>query len=174
MSEAIPQEAALLETMERFRADPGSARTRPEVNAVLAGGRGRLTGGPFTWETDLPPIVGGGNVYPSPVAYLLGALAGCAVVLIHDTLAPQLGVEVDGVSAVASCESDLRGVLGMDGADPRLTGLRIDITIDSPAPADRVAELQNTWLDRCPILLALFDAADVEVGWHSGSSRATR
>ena len=38
---------------------------------------------------------------PRPTALLLGARAGCVVVFIRDTLAPQLGVQVESVEATA-------------------------------------------------------------------------
>jgi uncharacterized OsmC-like protein len=53
--------------------------------------------GSFSWRTDLPVPLGGANEAPSPTALLLSALAGCAVVFIRDTLAPQLGVTVVNV-----------------------------------------------------------------------------
>ena len=42
---------------------------------------------------------------PRPVS----ALAGCAVVFIRDTPAPQLGITVDAIEATAQCETDARG-----------------------------------------------------------------
>ena len=48
--------------------------------------------GSFSWRTDLPVPLGGTNEAPGPTALLLSALAGCAVVFIRDTLAPQLDV----------------------------------------------------------------------------------
>jgi len=155
------------DTIAKFREEPSAAQTAPAVIATLTEGRASLTGGPFTWQADLPPVVGGGNTAPSPTAYLLGALAGCAVVFIHDTLAPQLGVQLDGVSAVARCRSDLRGLLGMDGANPSLADLAIEITIDSPDPSERIDELHQAWLQRCPIYLALANPGHVDVTWAS-------
>ena len=105
---------ALAATEERFRVDPTTARGTPSVTATLTNGHARLTAGPFNWDADLPAAVGGQNLAPSPTAYLLGALAGCGVAFLHDTLAPQFGVRIDAVSAVASCTSDARGLLGMD------------------------------------------------------------
>src|SRR5213080_3920144 len=96
----------LAETEARFRADPSTARSKPAVTAALVNGRARLSAGPFNWDADLPLTLGGQNLAPSPTAYLLGALAGCAVAFLHDTLAPQFGVEIDDVSAVASAASD--------------------------------------------------------------------
>jgi len=95
---AIDAEAA-------FREDPAKARSAPTVTATLANGRARLSAGSFNWDADLPPILGGENLAPSPTAYLLGALAGCAVAFLNDTLAPQFEVDITDVTAVARCSS---------------------------------------------------------------------
>ena len=105
------------------------------MTATLANGRARLSAGSFNWDADLPPILGGENLAPSPTAYLLGALAGCAVAFLRDTLAPQFGVEIDDVTAAASSVSDLRGLLGIDGAAPDLTDLTLDIKRRQPIAA---------------------------------------
>ena len=140
---------------ERFRAEPEAARGAPSVSVTLANGRARLSSGAFNWESDLPPAIGGGNLAPSPTAYLLGALAGCAVVFLHDTLAPQLGIRINDVSAIARCSTDSRGLLGMDGVAPDLAAIELDIQIASPDPEERVQELYQLWLERCPIYLAI-------------------
>ena len=148
-------------SIDRFTADPTAGRTAPKVTARLDNGRAELAAGPFTWGCDLPPGLGGTNEFPSPTAYLLGALAGCAVAFIHDTLAPQFDVELTDVSATASCSADLGGLLGIDGTRPHLADLRVEISISTPSPRDRVDALQQAWLDRCPIYLALRDANKV-------------
>src|SRR5689334_22377561 len=96
------------ETEARFRADPATARTAPTVTATLENGHARLSAGEFNWDADLPPAIGGGNLAPSPTAYLLGALAGCGVVFLRDTLAPLFEVELDDVRATASGSADTR------------------------------------------------------------------
>jgi len=140
---------------ERFRAEPGAARAVPSVSATLANGRARLSSGAFNWEADLGPAVGGGNLAPSPTAYLLGALAACAVVFMRDTLAPQLGISIDDVSAVARCTTDARGLLGMDGVPADLEAIELEITVASSEPEDRLQELYSVWLERCPIYLGI-------------------
>lgn len=147
--------AVITETQQRFEADPSAAQQAPEVRAGLVNGRARLSSGPFNWEADLPGALGGGNLAPSPTAYLLGALAGCAVAFLYDTLAPQQGVVLQDVSAIARCRTDARGLLGMDGADPDLAGIELSVTIASPASDEVLARLQQAWLERCPIFLAI-------------------
>jgi uncharacterized OsmC-like protein len=142
-------------TVQKFTADPGAARSAPAVTATLANGVARLSSGPFNWDADLPPALGGGGLAPSPTAYLLGALAGCAVAFLHETLAPQLGLRIDDVRATAACRSDAGGLLGLAGSRPDLTDLTIEITVVSPEPAERIQELFDAWTARCPVYLAL-------------------
>ena len=144
------------ETIELWEQEPEKAAVAPRVVARFDGdGPVTLESGAFTWQTDLPPPLGGGNTAASPTAQLLGALAGCAVVFITDTLAPQLGIQVDSVSAAASCKADFRGLLGMGGVAPDIGDLELAIEISSPDSANRVEELYRVWLERCPVYLAL-------------------
>jgi uncharacterized OsmC-like protein len=145
------------ETEERFRADPATARSAPKVTATLENGRARLSAGPFNWDADLPAALGGENLAPSPTAYLLGALAGCAVAFLSDTLAPQFGVQIDDVSATASATSDARGLLGFDGVAPDLGDLALDIQVASGSAPDRIEAMLAAWRERCPIYLALLN-----------------
>jgi uncharacterized OsmC-like protein len=145
----------LAETEARFRADPSAAKSTPTVTASLVNGRARLSAGPFNWDADLPAALGGENLAPSPTAYLLGALAGCAVAFLHDTLAPAFGVKIDDVSAIARASSDARGLLGLDGVPPDLGDMALDIKVSSTSPKDRVDAMLAAWQERCPIYLAL-------------------
>jgi uncharacterized OsmC-like protein len=148
-------------SIERFTAEPTAGRSAPAVTGSLANGRARLSAGPFNWDADLPPAVGGENLAPSPTAYLLGALAGCAVVFVRDTLAPQLDLRLDDVSAVAHCTADARGLLGMEGAEADLGQIAVDIKVVSAEPAEKLDRLFVVWKERCPIYLALVKPMDV-------------
>ena len=146
----------LADTEARFRADPSTARSAPKVTATLANGRARLSAGAFNWDADLPAALGGENLAPSPTAYLLGALAGCAVAFLHDTLAPQFDVAIDDVTAVAGCSTDARGLLGdrrrgtgPGRAQPRHPRAR------RRRRTTRSRPMLAAWRERCPIYLAL-------------------
>jgi uncharacterized OsmC-like protein len=147
--------ATMTRAEQRFREDPESAKARPAVTATLVNGHARLSAGAFNWDADLPAALGGTNLAPSPTAYLLGALAGCAVAFLHDTLAPQFGVHVEDVTAVASCSTDLRGLFGMESTLPDLTDIALTIEVRSPDAPEHTDPMLAAWRERCPIFLAL-------------------
>ena len=153
--------ARLTESAAKLRADPASGITHPTVTATLLNGHARLSSGPFNWESDLGPAVGGENLAPSPTAYLLGALAGCGAIFLRDTLAPQFGVALTDVEATASCRADVAGLLGIEGTDPALSEITLRLRIVSPDPAEQVEAMVAAWRARCPIYLGLLQANPV-------------
>jgi uncharacterized OsmC-like protein len=155
------------ETERKFRDDPAAARGTPAVTATLVNGRARLSAGPFNWDADLPASIGGTNLAPSPTAYLLGALAGCAVAFLHDTLAPQFGVRIDAIKAVAKCSTDARGLLGMDGASPELGDIALEVEITTPDGDEKTARLFDAWKARCPIYLGILRPNAVELSMRA-------
>jgi uncharacterized OsmC-like protein len=147
--------AFIQESIRLWQEDPDQARLKPVIRGRSDGLQVLLEAGPFSWRSDLPPALGGAYAAPSPTALFLSALAGCAVVFIRNTLAPQLGVQVEAVEAVVQCEADLRAALGMDGATSDLQNVELTITIHSTDSEEKVRRLFQTWQERCPIYLAL-------------------
>ncbi len=154
-------------TIETWTKEPDKAQGTPTVTARAEDSQAVIQAGPFTWRADLPPPLGGSNQAPSPTALLLGALAGCAVVFVRDTLAPQLEIRVDAVEATVRCETDARGLLGMDGAEPDLQGVTLDVSIESPDGEPAVARIAEVWQERCPIYLAIAKATDVALQFRA-------
>ena len=52
-------------------------------------------------------------------------------------------------------------MVALDGHDPAFTGLRIEITLSSPSPRERVTAMHQAWAERCPIYLALLRPNDI-------------
>lgn len=151
------------QTITDWSENPDKALAAPAVTARSDGAQAVIEAGPFSLRADLGPPLGGTNQAPSPTALLLAALAGCAVVFVRDTLAPQLGVEVETVEAKVHCESDMRGLLGLDGAEPDLRGISVEVNVSSPDGAEAVTELARIWKERCPIFLAVKNPNEVSV-----------
>lgn len=155
--------AMIEETFATWTAEPNRARSAPTVTARAEDAQALIQAGPFTWRADLPVPLGGTNQAPSPTALLLSALAGCAVVFVKDTLAPQLGIRTGAVEATVRCETDARGLLGMDGAEPDIRNVSLDVRVSSPDGDAAVAEIERVWRERCPVYLALRNATEVAV-----------
>jgi uncharacterized OsmC-like protein len=156
------------QTIAKWTGEPDQARSAPTVTARAQDSQAVIQAGAFTWRADLPVPLGGTNQAPSPTALLLSALAGCAVVFVRDTLAPQLGIEVKAVEATVRCETDARGLLGMEGAEPDLQNLTLDVTVESPDGKAAVEEIARIWHERCPIYLVLRKPTDVAVRFQAG------
>ncbi len=154
-------------TIDNWTSAPDTAHGSPTVTARADGSQAVIEAGPFTWRADLPPALGGTNQAPSPTALLLGALAGCAIVFVRDTLAPQLGIPVTAVEATVKCDTDARGLLGMDGADPELRSMSVEVNVASPDGEDAVRRIADVWQQRCPIFLALTKPTDVAVTFRA-------
>ncbi len=161
------QPETISQTVRLFEEQPDKAKTTPTVKAHADGAQAAMEAGPFSWRSDLPEPIGGTNQAPSPTALLLGALAGCAVVFIRDTLAPQLGVRVEAVEATARCEADARGLLGMAGAAPDLKNIHLDVRVHSPDGEGEVRKVYEAWRERCPIYLALTKGMDVSLNMET-------
>lgn len=155
------------DTIATWTSEPDKAHSRPTVTARAEAGQAAIQAGPFAWRADLPIPLGGTNQAPSPTALLLSALAGCAVVFVRDTLAPQLGMRIDAVEASVACDADARGLLGIDGAEPDLRNLTLEVQVDSPDGDTAIAELARIWEQRCPIYLALCKPVDVAVRFQA-------
>lgn len=160
-------------TVAAWTEDPEKARGAPVVTARSEENQAVIQAGAFTWRADLPPALGGTNEAPTPTALLLGALAGCAVVFVRDTLAPQLGFRVTAVEATTRCETDARGLLGIGDAEPDLRRMSIEVTVESPDGPDAVSRIADVWQARCPIYLALAKPTDVAVSFRSAEHEAS-
>jgi uncharacterized OsmC-like protein len=143
------------QSIQLWKKEPEKAKVHSSVKARSDGMLVTIEADVFTWQSDLPQALGGENKAASPTALLLGALSGCAVLFIRDTLAPLLGVQIESVQAEARCTSDFRGLLGMSYFMPDLRDIEINIHVQSTDSEEKIQRLYRAWLERCPIYHAL-------------------
>ena len=67
---------------------------------------------PFTYDADHPPVLVGGDNAPTPVEFLLHALAACLTAGIANIAAAR-GVHLDSVQSTVEGDIDLNGILGL-------------------------------------------------------------
>jgi uncharacterized OsmC-like protein len=153
--------SAIQETILQWQTEPEKAIMKPTIKGRSDGVQAVIEAGPFSWRMDVQPAFGGTNQAPNPAALLLGSLAGCAVLFIKDTLAPQYDVAVEAVKATVSCTADGRGAFGFAESIPDLQDITVTIQIRSKENDEKVKQLYDAWLERCPVYLALIKSLHV-------------
>jgi uncharacterized OsmC-like protein len=95
----------------------------------------------FTADADHTQILTGGDNAPTPVEYLLHALAACITAGIANIAAVR-GVTLHEVESVVEGDIDLRGILGLsDGIRNGYKGIRASFTIRGDGPPEKLREI---------------------------------
>ena len=138
---------------EHFEKNPDAALLKPKVTASMKDDKVVFKAGRFTWEEDLPPVLGGADAAPGPVHHLLGALAGCGAALVKDTLAPMTETQVDSVDVDVQCELDVKGIYGMVNATADIKNVSFVMTIHSNDDPEKIKKMFELWKQRAPVFL---------------------
>jgi uncharacterized OsmC-like protein len=123
-----------------------------EVGTIEAGGQ-RLfpRTRKFVLTTDDPDVLGGVDAAPTPAETLLAALAGCLTSGIA-TNAALFDVPLDAIDIEMEGDIDFRGLLGHDKSVRNGIGdIRYTVTIQSPAPEEKVRRCKETIDRKSPV-----------------------
>jgi uncharacterized OsmC-like protein len=95
----------------------------------------------FTFDADHPAVLVGQDQGPTPVEFLLHALAACLTAGLANIAAAR-GVRLTEVRSTVTGDIDLNGILGLD---PEVRngyqGITVRFTVKGDAPAEKLAEL---------------------------------
>ena len=96
---------------------------------------------PYTAVGDHPAVLCGTDAGPTPVEWVLHALASCLTAGIGNIAAAR-GIKLNKVELTVEGDIDLRGVLGLSG-DVRngYQGIKISFEIDGDASPDQLEKL---------------------------------
>ena len=148
--------ATLFATLDAVKADPEIAKFRFRATNTWVSGthnRSSIHGfhgakqemthrQPFTFDADHPPVLVGTDNGPTPVEYVLHALAACLTAGIANIAAAR-GVTLTEVSSTVEGEIDLLGILGLsDQVRNGYQQIRVSFTLrgDDPEKLRSVVE----------------------------------
>ena len=96
---------------------------------------------PYTAEGDHPTVLTGADAAPSPVEWVLHALASCLTAGIG-TVSAARGIKLNRVESMVEGDIDLRGVLGLS-ADVRngYQGIKVSFEIDGDASPEKLEQI---------------------------------
>lgn len=96
---------------------------------------------PFTAEVDHPTVLVGSDNGPSPVEWVLHALAGCLTAGLANIAAAR-GVELTEVTSTVEGDIDLNGILGLDdGVRNGFEQIRVSFEVKGNAPPEKLREV---------------------------------
>ncbi len=121
-----------------------------------------------------PAHVGGQNIAPSPLEFLLAGAVGCYAA-VFAFYAAKLGVTYESFEVVARTSFDVRGHMMPDAPPSGFQKVTITMHIASDAPEDRLREVERLALAGCPGIATLRDPVPVETALtvtRTGAERA--
>lgn len=98
---------------------------------------------------------------PTPLEMCLASLLGCEGVIIN-RCAQAMSFEYTGVDIEASGEVDQRGSRGVVGVRPYFNWVRLNVSVYTNEPKERLDRLSHNVEFRCPVL-NLFRSANVQL-----------
>lgn len=104
----------------------------------------------FELVVDEPADLGGRDQGPNPVELVLSALGTCQAI-VYAVYAAALGIRLDNIEVAAEGDIDIRGLLGLADVRPGFPGIRLRVSLEADAAAERVVELVRMVNKHCPV-----------------------
>src|SRR4030081_654699 len=101
-----------------------------------------------------PVHVGGQNVAPTPLEFMLAGAVGCYAA-VFAFYAAKMGVDYESFEATARADFDVRGHMIADAPPSSSRSVTIDMRIVSEAPAGKLREIERLALAGCPGIATL-------------------
>lgn len=123
----------------------------------------RIEARDFKLLSDEPENLGGSNLGPNPVEYVLGALAACQEIVIK-AHAGQLGIKLTSVRVEAEGDIDLRGFFNIsDESRAGFNKVRYHTVIETEdTDHQKLKKLKELSLNRCPVLDIIQNPVEVD------------
>jgi uncharacterized OsmC-like protein len=117
--------------------------------------------------TDEPVNRGGSGSALSPLETVIGALCGCTSVTF-ERAAREAGIAYTGIDYSAAYTLDRRGLLGEAPVRPHYQTVQVEVSVQTDATAEQLAEVVAVTEERCPVRNLLVDAGVALVmNWSS-------
>src|SRR5262245_25884649 len=114
-------------------------------------------------DIDHPRVLVGNDNAPTPVEYVLHALAGCLTAGLANIAAAR-GIELGEVTSTVEGEIDLNGILGLDPEVRNgFQNIRVNFTVSGDAPAEKLRQIVEQSRARSAVYDILTGAVPVTI-----------
>ena len=150
----------------QFRANSNwvkGTHSRATINGFFGAGQEHERREKFVAEGDHPAVLCGADNAPTPVEYLLSALAACITAGVAN-IASARQIKLNAVNVNVEGDIDLQGLLGLD--DEVRNGfqkIRATVQVDGDADAEKLAKVVQQSIARSAVFDMLKNGTDVTV-----------
>lgn len=117
----------------------------------------------FAFLIDEPENLGGKNLGPNPVEYLLFALGGCLGIVIQ-VVAKEMNLKIEGIKINLKGELNPLRFMGKDFSERAgYKKINVEIEIKSSETKEKLQELLKKVEERCPISDNIRNLTPVEI-----------
>jgi len=142
--------------------------SRTRIQSFYGAGGEQMHEREFTYDADHPTVLVGRDQAPTPVEFLLHALASCLTAGIGNIAAAR-GVTLHEVESTLEGDIDLQGILGLsDRVRNGYRSIRATFTIKGDAPAEKLAQIVEQSRKRSAVYDVLTNGVPVELVVHAG------
>jgi uncharacterized OsmC-like protein len=137
--------------------------SRSTIGGYFGAGAEQARATPFTYDGDHPAVLVGGDSAPTPVEYLLHAIAACLTAGIGN-IASARGINLEEVEAEVEGNINLLGLLGIDpGVRNGYQGIRVSFRIKGDASDDELRKIVMRSRDRSAVYDVLTNGVPVDI-----------
>jgi len=169
--------ATLFATLDAVKAAPEAARfqfrahnewlsgthNRSTIRNYYGVGEERAHDHTFTFDADHPAVLVGRDNGPTPVEFLLHALAACLTAGLANIAAAR-GIRLREVRSTVTGDIDLNGILGLNPAIRNgYQQITVRFTITGDAPADKLRELLEQSRNRSAVFDIVTNGVPVNI-----------
>lgn len=138
--------------------------SRSTISGFFGAGEERAHKAVYTYDADHPEVLVGADNGPTPVEFLLHALASCLTAGIAN-IASARGVNLNRVESTVSGDIDLMGLLGLDESVRNgFQEIRIDFEIEGDADGGDLRQIVERSVARSAVYDVLTNGVAVKVG----------
>ena len=142
--------------------------SRTRIHSFYGAGGEQMHEREFTYDADHPTVLVGRDQAPTPVEFLLHALASCLTAGIGNIAAAR-GVTLHEVESTLEGDIDLQGILGLsDRVRNGYRSIRATFTIKGDAPAEKLAQIVEQSRKRSAVYDVLANGVPVEIVVNAG------
>ncbi len=156
-------EESILNLIRGIQDDPAKANAVFRAKSKLTDGfRADVDVRDFSFLSDEPLDLGGTDLGPNPVEYVLGAFAACQEIVIK-AYATVLGIGITSVQVDVQGSIDLHGFLNLSDERPGFTGVTFKTTIETnETDPEKLKQLEYFSVNRCPVLDIIRNPVPIE------------